>query len=99
MTQIGQSILEEAGRIVNGERGLKYGAPEDNFARIADFWNTYLRCTGREGFLTAKDVSPMMRLLKEARLCHSPDHRDSFVDIVGYALTGANMNLGEGKDD
>jgi len=98
MKTIGQSILEEAGRAVNGERQLNYGSPEDNFARIAEFWNTYLHCTGREGFLTAKDISPMMRLMKEARLCNSPDHRDSFVDIVGYALTGAHMNLEEGKD-
>ena len=47
MKTIGQSILEEAGRAVNGERQLNYGSPEDNFARIAEFWNTYLHCTGR----------------------------------------------------
>ena len=88
-----KNILSEAGRIVDGARREVYGKPEDNFARIADFWNTYLRCTGRESSLSAADVSPMMRLMKEARLCESPDHRDSFVHIIGYALTGAEINL------
>lgn len=98
MNKVKQNILAEAGRIVDGARRKAYGTPEDNFGRIADFWNTYLRCTGREAVLTSADVSPMMRLMKEARLCESPDHRDSFVDIIGYALTGAEINLPEERD-
>jgi hypothetical protein len=42
--------------------------------------------------ISAADVSPMMRLMKEARLCETPDHRDSFVDLIGYTLTGAEVN-------
>jgi hypothetical protein len=33
-----------------------------------------------------------MRLMKEARLCETPDHLDSHVDLVGYTLTGAEVN-------
>jgi hypothetical protein len=33
-----------------------------------------------------------MRLMKEARLIETPDHRDSFLDIVGYALCGAEVS-------
>lgn len=93
-------IVNEAGRIVTGARRSTYGQPEDNFERIARFWNAYLenkgvRLTYADGspwHLSASDVSPMMRLLKEARLCETPDHYDSHVDLVGYALTGARVN-------
>lgn len=72
-----------------------------NFERIARFWQAYFRncgvvmkmeATGQPYTIQAADVSPLMRLMKEARLCETPDHRDSFVDIVGYALTGAEVN-------
>ena len=42
--------------------------------------------------MTAEDVSPLMRLMKEARLCESPRHGDSFTDLIGYTLTGAEVN-------
>jgi len=42
--------------------------------------------------ITAADVSPMMRLMKEARLDETPDHYDSHLDLIGYALTGAEVN-------
>lgn len=86
-------IADEAKRIVTGARRSAYGTPEQNFERIARFWQAYFENTGRGGLnITAADVSPMMRLMKEARLCETPDHRDSFVDLVGYSLTGAEVN-------
>ena len=87
------AIADEAKRIVSGARRSAYGPPESNFERIAKFWQAYFENTGRPGAaLVAEDVSPLMRLMKEARLCETPDHRDSFVDLVGYALTGAEIN-------
>ena len=85
-------IADEAKRIVDGARRGAYGTPEDNFERIARFWSAYFQNTGRDVAVTATDVSPMMRLMKEARLCETPDHLDSHVDLVGYALTGAEVN-------
>jgi len=94
MSDIKQQLLAEAGNIVDGARRSAYGTPEDNFERIARFWQAYFENTGRaEVQITAADVSPLMRLLKEARLCESPDHMDSFVDIIGYTLTGAEINM------
>lgn len=87
-----KTLLDEAKAIVSGARRSAYGTPERNFDRIALFWNAYFAATGRDVELTAADVSPMMRLMKEARLCESPDHRDSFVDLIGYTLTGAEVN-------
>lgn len=99
MNNVKQNLLDEAGKIVNGARRKDYGTPEDNFARIAKFWQAYMENTGRaEAKITAADVSPLMRLMKEARLCESPSHRDSFVDIIGYTLTGAEINLDEESD-
>lgn len=87
------AIADEAKRIVSGARRSAYGKPEDNFERIARFWQAYFANTGRpDANVTAADVSPLMRLMKEARLCETPDHRDSYVDLVGYTLTGAEIN-------
>lgn len=85
-------VADEAKRIVDGARRGAYGTPEDNFARIARFWTAYFQNTGRDVAITPSDVSPMMRLMKEARLCETPDHLDSHVDLVGYTLTGAEVN-------
>jgi hypothetical protein len=90
-TTIKDHIADEAKRIVSGARRAAYGPPENNFARIARFWEAYFHNTGREISVTPADVSPMMRLMKEARLCETPDHLDSHVDLVGYALTGAEV--------
>ena len=96
-------LADEAKAIVTGARRSAYGTPKDNFDRIARFWNAYLVNIGvlpadvmgdpeAKNGITAADISPMMRLMKEARLCETPDHRDSFVDLIGYALTGAEIN-------
>lgn len=84
-----QSILDEAKSIVSGARRKAYGHPENNFQRIADLWAAYLRCaypTFDVG-VTREDVALMMILMKVARLIESPDHRDSLVDLAGYAAT------------
>ena len=89
---IKRHLAEGALAIVNGSRKAEYGGPERSFANIAAFWNAYLSATGREMVLTERDISPMMRLLKEARLCTSPGHLDSLMDLIGYTLTGAEVN-------
>lgn len=100
MTDIKSEIAHEALNIVNGARRSAYGKPEQNFGRIADFWMTYFKSKGwqiaecsprglRSVRLEPLDIAAMMRLMKEARLAETPDHRDSYVDLVGYALCGA----------
>jgi len=86
------TIADEAKRIVSGARRSAYGKPEQNFERIARFWDAYFKNTGRDISITAADVSPLMRLMKEARLCETPAHYDSHVDLAGYTLTGAEVN-------
>lgn len=86
-----KTLVEEAIAAVTGARRGAYGTPENNFERIARYWNAHRANTGRPQDITAADVSKMMRLMKEARLDESPTHRDSFVDIIGYTLTDAEI--------
>ena len=89
--------LETANKIVNGERQEVYGTPEHNFNRIAEMWTTYLsgRNEERLDYITAKDVSIMMMLLKVARIMSGTSTEDSWVDICGYAACGCEIDTEE----
>lgn len=82
-----ESVLDEARKIIYGDRERTYGKPSKNLEGIARMWSAYLanRSTDLNAPLHAKDVAAMMILLKAARLANSPNHRDSVVDICGYA--------------
>lgn len=82
-------LLDKAKAVTNGDREEHYGSPEDNFATIADLWETYLgRCKDVNIAITPDDVAAMMILLKVARLAWDNTHEDSWVDIAGYAACG-----------
>lgn len=81
-------ILTEAGHIVNGARADAYGGPEDSFFQIANLWSAY-----KGQAFTMEDVAIMLALLKIARLRNSPSHKDSWVDLAGYAACGAECAL------
>jgi hypothetical protein len=76
------NTLEEAQDIIFGARNASYGHPRDNFQNIADLWSAYLGVP-----ITPMDHANMMVLLKVARLKSGVYHRDSVVDIAGYAGT------------
>lgn len=78
-----EKLLDEAKRIVCGDRDRQYGHPEDAFRVIAEFWTSYL---GTE--ITAADVCDLMILLKVARNSFKQKH-DNLVDIAGYAACAA----------
>jgi hypothetical protein len=72
------SIVQEATKLVGGDRQKDYGNMDESFKRIAALWSGYL------GVHVDKfDVAKMMILLKVSRAKHA-NHRDSYVDIVGY---------------
>jgi hypothetical protein len=72
------SIVEDAKYIVHGERQQDYGNMADSFTRIAGLWSAYLGIN-----IDSFDVGKMMILLKVSR-AKNDNHRDSYVDIVGY---------------
>lgn len=86
-----ENVLAEAERVVYGDRARDYGHPRENFARIAALWNAYLvsRPANLYTPLTGAETALMMALVKVARLIETPNHRDSWTDIAGYAGAGA----------
>jgi hypothetical protein len=72
------NILEEALKLVNGDRQQNYGDIHDSFNRIAGFWSAYLGI-----HVDIFDVAKMMILLKVSR-AKDNNHIDSYIDIAGY---------------
>lgn len=81
------SILQDAQKLIHGERNKDYGHPRENFANTAALWSAYT------GFpFDEKDVANMMILVKLSRVRPSqPYHRDSYTDIAGYAGTAERV--------
>jgi len=98
------TLLSDAMNAVAGDRMEDYGAPSENYKRIAGLWNSYFHCDfpdkGRD--LNEIDAVVLMILTKIARLVESPDHYDSWKDIAGYAAVGwavSSAPEGEKKDE
>lgn len=77
-----RTILDEAAQLTSTDRQAVYGHPADDYARTAAMWSAYL---GVE--VTALQAQMCMVLVKVSRLANTPTHRDSLVDIAGYART------------
>lgn len=86
-----ESILQEAERIVSGDRDKDYGSVKENFGKIAQMWSAI---TGAS--ITERQVGWMMIALKAARDTHK-EKRDNLVDAVGYVLCMEKMENGEGE--
>lgn len=75
-----ESYLAIALRITSGDRRKDYGTAKENHELIARLWEPVLGVA-----LTKEQVIIAMILVKVARLCYSPKHEDSWVDIAGYS--------------
>lgn len=82
MKTIRQDILNKASQNIMVDRQATHGDAENNFARIADLWTSYLDCDVSIG---ARDVAAMMVLFKIARFKANPHHLDNMTDACGYA--------------
>lgn len=87
-----ETILEEAQRLVGGDRGDDYGHPRDDFAKTAGAWNALFGWD-----CTPAQVALAMIVVKLSRLQETPHKRDSIVDIAGYARTYEMVLEREGK--
>lgn len=80
-----ETILEEAARIVGGDRQASYGTPLANHTVTAALFSAYLDAKyGEKGTLDADDVCWFNILQKCARDAFKPK-RDNLVDVAGYA--------------
>jgi hypothetical protein len=77
-----KSILEEAQELIQGNRQLIYGHPYDDFSKTALMWSAIFGIT-----IQPEQVALAMIAVKIARLCKTPDHRDTQIDIAGYIGT------------
>ena len=66
------------------QRGLAYGHPAEDFRRVSAMEQVLMECPDPE----IRHVLFMLAT-KLSRLVQTPDHEDSWVDIVGYAHTAA----------
>lgn len=79
-------ILAEADDTIHGPREKEYGNKRQNFTQIAMIWQGLLAPKLLpDSRITPEDVGLLMIAVKMARLAKSPDHRDSILDIAGYA--------------
>jgi hypothetical protein len=90
------SVLDEAKRLVCGDRNNQYGPPGKDFNRTANALTSLgfgkVNHDGSEcEVLSDHDVSIIMIVLKLSRLMWSPEKRDSWVDVAGYAGCGAEV--------
>lgn len=76
-----QEMLEIVEKTICQERQSQYGAPENSFGLIAEYWSTYLQRP-----INAVQVADMMELLKIARSQHQTFHEDNYIDRAGYAI-------------
>jgi Domain of unknown function (DUF6378)/Domain of unknown function (DUF4406) len=96
-----ESVLREAIGLIAGDRNASYGPPTQDFARTAAALTAtgYRRASPDENILPLQphDVAILMMMVKISRLMATPDKRDSWVDIAGYAGCGAECAIEEGK--
>lgn len=76
---VGESILEEAQRLVHGNRGCDYGHPADDLARTGRMWAALLGVDK----IDAWQVALCMGALKMSREVNR-HKRDNLVDLAGY---------------
>jgi hypothetical protein len=75
-----ETVLQEADRLVSGDRQSAYGHPFDDFTRTGKLWAAILDLPE----VSPDQVALCMAALKISRLCHRYK-RDSAVDLAGYA--------------
>lgn len=80
-------ILDEAKRLISTDRVRDYGTPKENFGRIAKLWSVILGTP-----ITPAQVALCMIAIKVTRLMKSDQHKDSWVDIAGYAGCGGEAS-------
>lgn len=80
-----ETVLQEAQRLVYGDRQAAYGHPADDYGRTAKMWSVIL---GTE--VSAKQAALCMCAVKLSREVNQPK-RDNLVDLAGYAAVAARI--------
>tara|TARA_R110001583_G_scaffold35846_1_gene118730 strand:- start:772 stop:1134 length:363 start_codon:yes stop_codon:yes gene_type:complete len=90
---ISQELLEEATKLIGGDRQTDYGDKLKNHQNIADFWSIFLKKK-----ISAHDVAICMALVKVARLMNQ-HKKDSYIDMAAYACIAGEIEARSKKKD
>ena len=90
---ISKEILEEASKLIGGDRNDDYGDKLTNHQNIAALWSVFLRKN-----ITPHDVAMCMALVKVARLMHA-HKKDSYLDLAAYAAIAGEIEARTNKDN
>ena len=90
---ISKEILEEASKLIGGDRNDDYGDKLTNHQNIAALWSVFLRKN-----ITPHDVAMCMALVKVARLMHA-HKKDSYLDMAAYAAIAGEIEARTNKDN
>ena len=88
---ISQDLLDEAKKLIGGDRQEEYGDKLKNHQNIADLWSVFLQKK-----ITAHDVAICMALVKVARLMNQ-HKKDSYLDMAAYAAIAGEIEARTNK--
>ena len=85
-----QSVTAEANKLVYADRGEAYGHPLSDYEATAKIWSGIL---GQH--VTPYQAALCMAGVKLSRASRNVGHRDSLVDLAGYAEVAKEVHLAE----
>ena len=88
---ISQDLLDEAKKLIGGDRQEEYGDKLKNHQNNADLWSVFLQKK-----ITAHDVAICMALVKVARLMNQ-HKKDSYLDMAAYAAIAGEIEARKNK--
>jgi len=97
-SSVRERVIDEAKKLITGDRNRSYGSPTQNFRNTADLWTVQFRHKLKDGeSFSSSDVASAMIHLKQARRI-AGDKEDNWTDTIGYAACGAECDA-EDSDD
>ena len=90
-----EGVLDEAKKLITGDRNCSYGPPTQDFQRTADMTTALFSAKLKDGRrFKASDVAWIITLVKASRAQHSAK-RDNYVDAAGYMGCGWECEANE----
>jgi|TARA_Y100001938_G_C7987384_1_gene377632 hypothetical protein len=87
-----KEFLEEASKLIGGDRQKDYGDKVQNHTNIAKLWSAYLDVE-----VTAENVAIMMGLLKVARTKLGATSKDTYIDMAAYSAIAGEIRFKDEK--